>query len=173
MECGSTLAIAKYLDKEGIKNINNHFYYDSTIKNILRNPVYCTADKDSFDYFKQKQSEVYFEPKDFSKGLGIMPFNRNNFKLHHKYKPISEWIIALGKHKGVISGKDWIEVQNILNKNKSFSRTRKSHALLSGLFVVKLVVLKCKLGWYQIKISTIMFVCVKKHWGKTVATVKI
>ncbi len=161
LECGSTLAIAKYLDKEGIKNINNHFYYDSTIKNILRNPVYCTADKDSFDYFKQKQSEVYFEPKDFSKGLGIMPFNRNNFKLHHKYKPISEWIIALGKHKGVISGKDWVEAQNILSKNKSFSRTRKSPALLSGVIYCQTCGSKMQIRLVSNK-NLYYYVCVRK-----------
>ena len=36
---------------------------------------------------------------------------------HIKYKNLQDWIIATGEHKGIISGKDWIEVQNLLKIN--------------------------------------------------------
>ena len=29
---------------------------------------------------------------------------------------MEDWIIAVGKHKGCISGKDWIAVQELLKK---------------------------------------------------------
>ena len=130
---GSSNNVSKYLSQKAIKTANNKLFYDISVKHILKNPVYCTADKDSFDYFKQKGSDIYFDKKDFHKGLGIMPFNRYRFQNKLNCNLKSEWIIALGKHKGIISGKDWVAVQSILDKNKSVSRNRKSPALISGL----------------------------------------
>jgi site-specific DNA recombinase len=128
LEIGSLNAIAKYLTRSGIKSINGNYYKNSVIKQILSNPVYCDADKGSFVYFKQKGSNVCFDKKDCNKGLGIMPFNRHS----HGIIPKSEWIIALGKHKGIISGKEWVETQNIIEKNKSLPYTYVKYSLLSG-----------------------------------------
>lgn len=133
LELGSTRYVAQYLAYKDIKTINGLNFFQKSIEVILQNPVYCTADEDSFRYFKQKQSEVYFEPKDFNKGLGIMPFNRRNVRLKHINNPLDKWIIALGKHKGVVSGKDWVEIQNIFSKRKSLPHTYCNNALLSCL----------------------------------------
>jgi len=48
---------------------------------------------------------------------------------------IEEWIISVGKHRGIISGKDWIKAQYILQENKDkYTRpNEKTHSLLSGL----------------------------------------
>lgn len=99
----------------------------TTIKFILTNPVYCTADKLSFEYFSSKGANVCFDKKDFPKSLGIIPYR---VKSHYN---VSDWIIALGKHKGVIKSVDWINVQNILAKNHSFPSVNRSEGLLTGL----------------------------------------
>lgn len=133
LQIGSAYIVARYLADNNIKTIKDMNYSEATVKHILKNPVYCIADKDSFSYFKQKKSDIYFDKKDFHKGFGIMAFNRHNFRFQPKRNPESKWIIALGKHKGVISGKDWVAAQNIFSKKKSATRTYCHNALISGL----------------------------------------
>ena len=50
-------------------------------------------------------------------------------------KPVSEWIIAVGKHEGFIPSEQWIEVQELLDAiAEKYNRPhRKTNALLAGL----------------------------------------
>lgn len=54
---------------------------------------------------------------------GIMAYNRTD---QEKGKttvllPVSQWIIALGLHPGLVPSKQWIKVQESLERNKSVS----------------------------------------------------
>ena len=53
----------------------------------------------------------------------------------NQIRPMEEWIVAVGKHPGIIAGSDWVRVQAMLdvNKSKSYRRPRSNVALLSGL----------------------------------------
>ena len=50
-------------------------------------------------------------------------------------KPISEWIVSVGRHEGFISSRKWVETQNMLDEiAEKYNRPhRKTNALLSGL----------------------------------------
>ena len=50
-------------------------------------------------------------------------------------KEYEAWIIAIGKHTPLVSGKDWVKIQNMLalNASKTFRKPRSNQALLSGL----------------------------------------
>ena len=49
--------------------------------------------------------------------------------------PVSEWIIAIGQHPGFVPSKQWIKVQESLDRNKSkaYRKPRNNEALLTGL----------------------------------------
>lgn len=131
LESGSLKYVATYLNENGFKNYNNKEFFPTVLQHTLKNPVYCSADEDSFEYFKSKGSNIYFSEKDFKKKLGLVSFNRRS-SAQNTINDESEWVVSIGKHPGIISGKDWISVQKSFSKMKSKSRTYCKNAMLSG-----------------------------------------
>lgn len=137
-ELRSISGVSKYLIKQNIKSRSDKMYSLLGIKEILQNPVYCIADKDALNYFKQQNSDVCFEEKDCSDTLGLLSYNKRDYKKKHAPRlSMDKWIIAVGKHKGVLPGKKWISIQNILEENKPTGTTpakmHNDYSLLSGL----------------------------------------
>ncbi|MEG1500796.1 MAG: recombinase zinc beta ribbon domain-containing protein, partial [Clostridiales bacterium] len=101
------------------------------------NPVYMMADQASYVYFKEKNLELFAVASDFDGKHGIMAYNKTIQKRGkaHEMRDPEDWIIAVGKHMGLISGMEWIQVQNRLaqNKYKAYHKPRSNVALLSGL----------------------------------------
>lgn len=107
------------------------------IKNILTNPVYALADKAAYDYMIKNEVDLFASKTAFDGKHGIMAYNRTIQKsgTANKVRPMNEWIVSVGKHPGIISGKEWVNVQASLaqNRSKSFRKPRSNVALLSGL----------------------------------------
>ena len=106
------------------------------IKNILTNPVYATADQETLEYFKNLDIEIYADEKEFDGEHGMMVYNKTEQRGNMVVKrDVDEWIVAVGKHKGLIPGKVWVEVQNILNRNSDmkYRKPSTSNAILSGI----------------------------------------
>lgn len=139
LELHKISAVYKYLMDVGIKSRNDKLFSQIGIKEILQNPVYCIADKDARDYFISLNSDVCFREEDCSDELGLLSYNKRDYKKqniprHEK----SEWIIAIGKHKGIVSGKQWVAVQDILEANKPATPRTNAHndySLLSGIIL--------------------------------------
>lgn len=129
---GMTISsIIKYLKDLDAKTPMGYDFCRHTVYTILSNPVYCTADKDAYEYFTSHTQNVFFKTSDFYKKLGLTSYNRR--PMNGRIAPVSYWIVALGKHKGVISGKDWVRVQSILIKYSRGFRTCKTEALFSKM----------------------------------------
>lgn len=143
-------AVRDYLNEQGILTRNGKKHTRISVKNILRNPVYCVADNDSLSYFSEFCETIYADESEFDGEHGLMVYNKTDQKREKKdnstllspqftqiveIKPISEWIVAVGQHKGVVSGLDWIRVQHLLQQNvDKYDRPKQvSKALLSGL----------------------------------------
>ncbi len=135
-ELKSQTKLETYTIQNDIKTKNNKVYTRWSLKNILANPVYAVADKDTLEYFKNLNVDIYADEEEFDGIHGLMVYNKTEKKKKQVIKKdINDWIIAVGKHEGIISGKEWIEVQNILNQNNDmrYRKSGKTNALLSGI----------------------------------------
>lgn len=137
VELKSLTKVEQFCEINDIKTKNNVTFKRYTIKNILSNPVYSVADKFLYDYLTENSYEVYCDESEFNGKNGVMAYNKTeqNKKKTSRSRDKSEWIIAIGMHKGIISSETWIKVQKLLmqNKDKSFRKVKSSDSLLSGL----------------------------------------
>lgn len=136
-ETDSLTAVEAELLRRRIKTKQGKDFTRFAIKAILQNPVYMTADEDAYEYFVAKEAAVCFPKEAFDGSCGIMAYNRTD---QEKGKttvllPVSQWIVALGQHPGLIPSKQWIKVQESLDRNKSkaYRKPRNNEALLTGL----------------------------------------
>lgn len=131
----SVRQVAKKLNLERFTGKNGGNFNTSVIIRILKNPIYIISDETSHEYLSKSGMNIFGSPN----GNGYLTYNKTK-KLTID-RDISEWIVAVSKHKGIISSNDWIKVQELLdiNKNKKIIRLgtgSKNTSILSG-------VLKC------------------------------
>ncbi len=137
LELRSISGVSKYLIKHNIKSRSGTFYSLPGIKDILQNPVYCTADRDALNYFREMNSDVCFDEKDYSDTLGLLSYNKRDYtKKSAPRQAANKWIIAIGKHKGRVTGEKWAAVQKIIEENiptgKKPAKMHNDYSLLSG-----------------------------------------
>lgn len=120
-----------YLSKNGIR------FSRFTIKGILTNPAYLIADENAFRYLTENDADIFSDDAEFDGKHGVMAYNRTIQKAGkaNRIRPINEWIVSVGAHEGLISGKQWVKVQKLLEQNssKSYRKPKSNVALLSGL----------------------------------------
>lgn len=137
METDSLTLTEAVLIKQGIKTKNNNYFTRFSVKAILQNPVYMIADEAAYHYFLENGTELFSEKAAFDNQHGIMAYNRTEQEKGRAAKnlPPGDWIVSVGKHPGLISGKVWVQVQESLerNKSKAFRKPRRNEALLTGL----------------------------------------
>ena len=143
-------AAAKKLNEEGYRTKTGLPFNTQSVRDIVSNPVYCSADQEAYQYFIENDGNIYGDPSDYDGLHGISVYNRTKQQreesddssfLHPEFsktvreKDIDEWIIAIGRHEGFVSGKDWVTVQNL--KEDIADRYNRPHratnALLAGL----------------------------------------
>ncbi|MCL2378722.1 MAG: recombinase family protein [Defluviitaleaceae bacterium] len=147
----SLTGTATQINNEGFKTNKNNDFTNIAVKNILQNPVYAIADKDMQRYFTSFDVPIWAEDSAFNGVNGIMAYNKteqykdidvDSTALDPQYtqrslrREIKEWIVSVGKHKGLIAGAEWIKVQSAIAQiaaDKSARPKEVSKALLSGL----------------------------------------
>lgn len=141
LEFRSLTKVETYLLQKSIRTKTGRDFTRFAIKSMLHNPVYALADEATWEYFTNNGMQVFADKADFTGRHGIMAYNKTKQQSGKTTKPKdnSEWIIAVGKHKGIISGKDWVEVQKLLdqNRSKAYRKPRSNVALLSGVLFCK------------------------------------
>lgn len=142
-ELKSIAGTARYLLLHDIRTKNGNNFTSVAVREILRNPVYCIAGQEAGDYFREKGADICFSDNELDNRRGFMPYNRTSSKKERQQRnDIGNWLVALGRHDGIIPPDTWVKIQRILDakqvKDKSAVRTpHKSQALLSGLLICK------------------------------------
>ncbi|MGI5967040.1 recombinase family protein [Anaerotruncus rubiinfantis] len=138
LELRSLTGVSKFLIQKGIRNRSLAPYSVPGIKDILRNPVYCIADRDARDYFISSGSDVCFPETECSETRGLLSYNKRSYSRKTVSRlDKSQWIIAVGRHRGIVCGADWVKVQRLL-KEKAEHNPQKppqsfnGYSLLSG-----------------------------------------
>ncbi len=131
----SLTKLETFLLNKNILSINLKPYTRFSLKNILTNPVYVKSDKDIYNYYENKGINLY--GGSWNGINGLMIYNKTT-NLNHKIlkrKKTEEWIISVGKHKGIIDGKTFINVANLIeaNNNMRYRKTNSLRSPLSGL----------------------------------------
>ena len=133
----SLTAVEAELLRRRAKTKRGNDFTRFSIKNILQNPVYMIADEDARNYLLEHEVFLFSEPEDFDCVRGMMVYNRTDQEKGKAavIQPMREWIVAVGVHPGLIPGRQWVAVQNSLerNKSKSYRKPRNNEALLTGL----------------------------------------
>lgn len=135
-QTGSLQGVETYSHQTGLKTRNGKYFSVEALSSIFRNPVYAAADQDTYHYFLAKNAQISMDKSRFDGKHGLMVYNKTDQSgKSHKEHPVEEWIIAVGKHKPFMSGKEWVTLQEKLEKGRlrAYRRPRNNTALLSGL----------------------------------------
>jgi len=139
IEFNSLTKVETHLIQNGIKTKNNKTFNRFSIRAILTNPVYMIADTDAWKYYEALGTEIFSTEKDFDSKHGMMAYNKTLQRSGkaNVIRDTEEWIIAVGKHLGIITGLDWVKAQKLLQQNssKSYHKPRNHTALLSGVLI--------------------------------------
>lgn len=130
--------VAGYFLENDILTKRGREYTTTAVRDILTNPVYCIADGEAYDYFEGMGCQVCFSREEADGTRGLMAYARTSSSTYkNKNNPPEEWIIALGKHRGEIAGKDYVKVQKLIGMNRqkgeAYHKVKNEVALLSGI----------------------------------------
>ncbi|MTI47597.1 MAG: recombinase family protein [Firmicutes bacterium] len=140
LEVGSLTQLESWTLENNIKTRAGNDFDISALKMILSNPVYIISDRRIHKYFQNHNSDIANNIDDFDGIHGLMVFNKHDERRKTiTKKDKSDWIVAVGKHKGVIPSKDWIKVQDqLINNRKKAPRSGTSNVgLLTPLLICK------------------------------------
>lgn len=130
---GSIHYVLKDLKLNNFKGKNGGEFTSLSISDILRNPVYVKSNENVKRYLEEKGIQFCGTPN----GHGIMLYNKKLGK--KQFRPMTEWIAAVAKHKGIIDAKEWLTAQiNLDNTSEKYDKNRirfatSKRAILTGV----------------------------------------
>ncbi|APU61253.1 recombinase family protein [Clostridium botulinum] len=133
LEMGSMSQVRKYCLENSIRGKNGGDFSTNTLKQLLTSPIYVKSSDNIFKHLESQNINVFGTPN----GNGMLTFNKTKEIRIERDK--SEWIAAVGKHKGIIDDNKWLQIQQQLQQQsekqiKSSGRQgTTSTGLLSGI----------------------------------------
>ncbi len=137
VQLGSLTKLEQELLLRGIDTRQGNAFSRHSLRFLLSNPVYAPADAQTYGFLQQLGCQMFGEAVDYDGSHGLMGYNKTGKTgtvfLH--YRDYSEWILAPGRHRPLVSAALWLCAQRLLlqNKEKAYRRPKNSVSLLSGL----------------------------------------
>lgn len=134
--------IEKYCRDNHITTYQGYYLSGAQIHLILRNPTYCCADQDAYDYFKDLGCVMDVERDKFDGEHGIIAYDRSQGgrKTKHVVNPPEKWHICVGLHKPLWTSQKYIAIQSRFGNNKICKTKKHKIGILAG-------VLRCSCGY--------------------------
>ena len=118
----------------GIRTRSGAFFSATQIYQILHNPVYATADPETYDYFQGLGCQMVDDRSAWDGTRGVLSYGRTSQRGgSHTATPPSEWLIRSGQHAPIIPGDLWLDVQLHLGRAKFEKTPQHPVALLKGV----------------------------------------
>nr|DAU25744.1 MAG TPA: integrase [Caudoviricetes sp.] len=125
--------IQKRLLAEGVKSARGANFDNSKLSSILKNPAYVRADQKIYNYYQTKGAVMVNPPEDFDGKHGCMLAGKRESN-ERKYTNVSNHVLAIGKHEGVIDSDVFLFCQEKLAGNQQIKNAFKGkHSWLTGL----------------------------------------
>lgn len=128
--------VSSILESNNMFSRSGSVFSRDLVKKTLRNPIYAIADDYVLDYYRKLGSSVYV-PISPNGIRALMPYNRRG--VNGRFTTPDKWTISVGEHPGVISGKEFVEIQLVMDEIERKTKANRSGtsktSLLSGLVV--------------------------------------
>ena len=125
--------VQKVLIRNGALSAGGINFDSVKLSGILKNPAYVQADIAIYNYYKSKGTIMANEPEDFDGTHGCILVGKRDASAR-KYKDVSNHLLAIGHHNGIVDSSIFLYCQEKLSKNRQIKNTGKGkHSWLTGL----------------------------------------
>lgn len=125
--------VQRFLVSKDIRSANGVNFDNVKISSILKNPAYVKADIAIYNFYKSKGAIMANEVDDFDGIHGCILVGKRDAS-QRKYKDVSQHLLAIGSHEGVIDSQTFLACQAKLASNRQIKNTYKGkYSWLTGL----------------------------------------
>ena len=125
--------LAGELNSQNIPSSNGTLWDSCKISRLLRSPTYVMADMDVYRYFKARGCRISNPAEDFTGERGCFLYGKREAN-ERRYADVTDHVLSLGLHDGVISAQTWLDVQRKLDGNSQINKGKSgTHSWLTGL----------------------------------------
>lgn len=138
-ELGSVTKLETYLLRNNINTVAGKEYSAAVLRQILTNPVYTANTSEVYDYLSTAGCDLANDPAEYDGQHSLVAYGKTkttNAKISKRARADrSGWVIAISPHRGIVSGSEWVSVQERITTNgQKRPRAGTSNvALFSGL----------------------------------------
>ncbi|MEA4920658.1 MAG: recombinase family protein [Clostridiaceae bacterium] len=138
--------LAKILNAEGIPAARRKVWDNVSLARLLHNPIYAKAGIEVYAYYKSIGLKTQNEPSEFTGEKACIIVGKRTAN-ERKYTDLSDHVLAITTHDGIVPGDTFVACQIKLAKNKQIKNSGKGkYTWLSGL-------LHCNECGYSLKVQ--------------------
>lgn len=130
---GVSLAdIQRYLKEKNIKTASGKPWDNTKLSTLIKSPSYVKADISIYNYYKQKGAVIASPLEDFNGENACLLVGKRNSNTR-KYSDITDHILAVSAHKGIVDSGTFLLCQQKLSENRQIKNLHKGkYSWLTG-----------------------------------------